>query len=190
MANIRHFGGNLVSAAEVHKKGRTGPVRHSGRRTSGGNPLLHGDGRAPCRIRSSLGIRLTVAQNEYDLDFDIYGDNRLTTRLSQFVNFATYEASEKFFCELMIDSLACGTVISRSIRHMIGQLCLNDPRAVLQRTFFALVILVQLEPFERGSAGNQLMAELGLVLGVIIAASIPIDLLMCVLCFVYMKREQ
>ena len=56
------------------------------------------------------------------------------------------------------------------------------------RTFFALVVFVQLKALKGSAAGDQLVAELGLMIGVVIAAVVAVDFLVGLLCIVCPKR--
>ena len=51
-------------------------------------------------------------------------------------------------------------------------------RQSLPLTFLALVVLVQFEAFERGGARDELVAEFGFVVGIVIATIILVHLLM------------
>jgi hypothetical protein len=92
--------------------------------------------------------------------------------LSEFVDLATYEASEKFLGELVRDGLACKLLGSKSVGEEWRR-----------HAFLALVVLIELETLEGGSTCNQLMRELGLVL------LLAIDLLMSVLGFVCREKR-
>ena len=58
-------------------------------------------------------------------------------------------------------------------------------RRRLLRTFFALMIFIQLEAFEACSTGDELVRELGLVVGVIVSTALLVDFLMSVLSVVW-----
>ena len=48
-------------------------------------------------------------------------------------------------------------------------------------TLFTLVVLVEFESLESGTSGDELMRELGFMIGVIIAPTLAVDLLVSVL---------
>jgi len=95
--------------------------------------------------------------------------------LSKFVDLATYEASEEFLGELVRDGLACKWLGSKS-----------TGEEWRRHAFLALMVLIELETLEGGSACDQLMRELGLVVVALVALIVllAVDLLMSVLGFV------
>lgn len=93
--------------------------------------------------------------------------------LSKFVDLATYEASEKFLGELVRDGLACKLLGSKS-----------TGEEWKMHAFLALVVLVELETLEGGSACDQLVREFGLIF-----VLLAIDLLMSVLSFVCREKR-
>ena len=100
----------------------------------------------------------------------------LTVGLCKLVDLSTDKAGEKFLGKGVVDDIACEFILV-SQGHVVYRCGTN-------LTLFTLVVLIQLEAFEGGSAGDQLMAELALVVRVVVAAILAVDLLVGVLCFV------
>jgi hypothetical protein len=100
--------------------------------------------------------------------------------LSQLVDFAANEASEKFLGELVRDGLACAVLGFES-----------TVEGWRRHAFIALVVLKKLHSFEGGSTCDQFMRELGLIVIALVALVVllVVDLLMSVLSFVCREKS-
>lgn len=97
-----------------------------------------------------------------------------TLGLSELVNLAANEASEELLGEGVVDDFAFWSSTQRSYRYGMQWRIL---------TFFALMVLIELETLERGSTGYELMRELGFMVWIIIASALVVHLTMSVFRF-------
>lgn len=148
--SIRPGSGNPGSAVVGHRSwGRTGPGYRNAGRTFVSRPLWLGDGLFRGRTHPCLP-NISMGRLSSPIRRDEI-DGKHTFGLGELVDFSAHKARQQLFGKGVVDYL----------------------------TLLALVVLVQLEAFEAGSTGDELMAEFAFVLLLAL-----VHLLMGVLCVV------
>lgn len=95
-----------------------------------------------------------------------------TLGLSELVNLTANESSEELLGEGVVHNFAFWSLTQRSYRYGMHWRIL---------TFFALMVLIELETLERGSTGYELMRELGFVVWIVVASALVVHLIVSVL---------
>ena len=99
-----------------------------------------------------------------------------TPSLGELINFSTNESGKKLLGESVVHGFTYSIV--SSIRSM-----LYGVECKVKSTLFTLFVLVKLEALEGGTPGYEFVGELGFVVGVLIASTLVVNLVVGVFRF-------